>query len=109
MIANATNTSVAPLFTHNCQIKHELATLILDNGSQKNLVSQDLVESLCLPTTRHPHPYQLGWVQKDDTRVTISKCCFWVFTIGTFHDTMVSDVSPLICAYLLLGIPYQEA
>ena len=57
MTANAPNTSVTPLFTHNCQIKHELATLILDNGSQKNLVSQDLVARLCLPTTPHPHPY----------------------------------------------------
>ena len=43
MTANEPNTSNVPLFTHNCQIKHELATLIMDNGSQKNLVSQDLV------------------------------------------------------------------
>ena len=39
MTANEPNTSNVPLFTHNCQIKHELATLIMDNGSQKNLVS----------------------------------------------------------------------
>jgi hypothetical protein len=53
-----------PLFTHNCQIKTKLATLILDNGSQKNLISQDLVQHLQLPTSPHPDPYQLGWVQK---------------------------------------------
>ena len=39
MTANEPNTSNVPLFTHNCQIKHELSTLIMDNGSQKNLVS----------------------------------------------------------------------
>eukprot|EP00253_Pinus_taeda_P008244 PITA_08244 len=88
MTANAPNTSVTPLFTHNCQIKHELATLILDNGSQKNLVSQDLVACLCLPTTPHPHPYQLGWVKKDGPRLTISQCCAVTFAIGPFRDTV---------------------
>jgi hypothetical protein len=54
-----------PLFTHNCQIKTKLATLILDNGSQKNLISQDLVQHLQLPTTPHPDPYHLGWVKRE--------------------------------------------
>ena len=62
MTANEPNTSNIPLFTHNCQIKHELATLIMDNGSQKNLVSQDLVQRLQLPTTTHSNPYQLSGV-----------------------------------------------
>lgn len=48
------------LYTHNCQIKHELATLILDNGIQKNIVSQDLVHHFQLPTTPHPDPYKIG-------------------------------------------------
>ena len=65
MTANEPNTSNVPLFTHNCQIKHELATLIMDNGSQKNLVSQDLVQRLQLPTTPHPTPYQLGWYKRE--------------------------------------------
>jgi hypothetical protein len=65
MTTNEHDTSHVPLFTHNCQIKHELATLILDNGSQKNLIAQDLVQCLQLPTTSHPEPYQLGWVQKE--------------------------------------------
>jgi len=42
MTANEAKTSIVPLFTHNCQIKNELATLILDNGSQKNIVAHDL-------------------------------------------------------------------
>jgi hypothetical protein len=46
MITNETRTCTVPLFTHNFHIKHELATLIMDNGIQKNLVSQDLVQHL---------------------------------------------------------------
>jgi len=34
------------LFTHNCQIKHIIATLVLNNGIQNNLVAQALVDRL---------------------------------------------------------------
>jgi hypothetical protein len=97
-----------PLFTHNYQIKHQLTTLILDNGIQKNLVSQDLVHHLQLPITPHPDPYQLGRVQKGGPCITISQCCIVTFSIVPFRDTMVSDVSPLYYVDLLLGLPYQQ-
>jgi len=51
-----------PLFTHNFQIKHKLTNLILNNGSKKNLVSQDVVQHIKLPTTPHLDLCQLGWV-----------------------------------------------
>lgn len=47
-------------FSHNCQIKQSLALMVMDNGSQKYLVSQDLVHKLNLHTSPHPNPYQLG-------------------------------------------------
>jgi hypothetical protein len=57
MTTNELDVSNIPLFTHNCHIKHELDTLILDNGSQMNLIAQNLVTRLNLPTTLHPTPY----------------------------------------------------
>ena len=53
-------TSVAPLFTHNCEIKLSLTTLILNNGSKKNLVTQNLVQHLHLTTI--PHQILTNWV-----------------------------------------------
>jgi hypothetical protein len=47
-----------PLFTHNCQIKDELATLILDNDSQRNLISQDFIQHLQTP--HHPTPRSIS-------------------------------------------------
>jgi len=47
------------LFSHNFQVRQSLALMVMDNGSQKNLISQDLVHKLKLPTTPHPNPYQL--------------------------------------------------
>jgi hypothetical protein len=86
-----------PLFTHNCQIKTKLSTLILDNGSQENPI-----------TTSHPEPYRLGWVQKGGPRITISRYWAVTFVIGPLCDTVTCDISPLDCADLLLGLPYQQ-
>jgi hypothetical protein len=41
--------------------------------------------------------------------LTVSRCCAVTFAIGPFWDTVVCDVSPLDCADMLLGIPYQQA
>ena len=108
MTHDDSNSLTQPLFTHNCQIKNSLALLITENGSEKNLVSQALVNRLNLVTTPHPHPYQLGWVQKDGPHLLVSERCLVTFAIGQFKDTVLCDVSPLDCSDLLLGIPYQS-
>ena len=51
--------------------RYLLATLTMDNGSQKNLVSQKLVNHLQLPTNPHPNLYQLSWVQMGGPRLTV--------------------------------------
>jgi len=108
MTTNESGTSIAPLFTHNCQIKHDLVTLIFDNGSQKNLVAQGLVHRLSLPTTPQPNPYQLGWA-KEVPHLIVSQHCVVTFLIGPFRDIVLCDVSPLDCANLLVGIAYPHA
>ena len=37
---------------------------IIDNGSQKNLISTEVVKQLKLPTTPHPQPYNIGWLNQ---------------------------------------------
>jgi len=102
-------TSSSPLLlTHNCQIKNAIATLILDNDNQKNLVSHELVQRLQLPTSLHPHPYQLCWVQQGGPCIQVSTHCAITFAIGPFHDVVTCDVAPLDCANLLLGISYEQ-
>ena len=107
MTTETTNSSI-PLFTHNCQIKQAMATLILDNGSQRNLVSQELVNKLHLPTHRHPSPYQLGWVNKDGPQILVKQHCTIIFTIGPLRDRVQCDVTTLDFVDLLLGLPYQR-
>jgi hypothetical protein len=109
MTTNEHVASRVAMFTHNCQIKHELDTLILDNERQNNLISQDLIQRLQLPTTLHPEPYHLVWVQKEGPRLTVSQCFEMTFAIRPFHDIVMCDVSPLDCVDMLFGLPYQQA
>ena len=108
MTSYQSSLSPAPLFTHDCQIKKSLATLILDNGSHKNLVAQDLVQRIQFPTTPHLSPYQLGWVHQVGTHLIVTQHCVVTFSIRPFHDPIIYDMSPLDYVDLLLGIPYQE-
>jgi hypothetical protein len=40
-------------------VKGDLIDLIVDNGSQKNLISAKIVKRLDLPMTPHPQPYTI--------------------------------------------------
>nr|CAD1816987.1 unnamed protein product [Ananas comosus var. bracteatus] len=53
------------LFTFRVQVKNEVIDAIIDPGSQKNLISENLVQRLGLSTTPHPHPYPLGWINSN--------------------------------------------
>jgi hypothetical protein len=37
---------------------------IVDSGSQKNLISTEVVKQLGLSTTPHVQPYNIGWVRQ---------------------------------------------
>jgi hypothetical protein len=44
---------------------------IIDSGSQKKLISTEVIKQLALPTTPHPQPYTIGWLRKgSDLRVS---------------------------------------
>ena len=46
--------------------------MILDNGSQKNFVFEDIVNKLDLSTTPHPQPYNISWM-KDGQELKITR------------------------------------
>jgi hypothetical protein len=41
-------------------VKGALIHFIVENGSQKNLISAKVFKQLDLPMTSHPHPYTIG-------------------------------------------------
>jgi hypothetical protein len=79
---------------------------IVDSGSQKNLISAEVVKQLGLSTTTHPQPYNIEWLRQGrDLRV--SQQCRLSYGIQPFKDDVLCDVAPLDVCDVLLGQPYM--
>ena len=50
------------LFHSQMWVKGSPLQFLVDNGSQKNLISAEVVKRLGLPTIAHPQPYAIGWL-----------------------------------------------
>jgi hypothetical protein len=93
------------LFHSQMWVKGTMLHFIMDRGSQKNLISIEVIKWLALPTTPHPQPYTIGWLcQGRDLR--INQQCRLSYDIKPFKDEVLCDVSPLKVCDVLLGQPY---
>jgi hypothetical protein len=52
------------LFHSQMWVKGTPLHFIVDSGSQKNLISVEVVKQLGLSTTPHPQPYNIGWLRQ---------------------------------------------
>jgi hypothetical protein len=94
------------LFHSQMWVKGTPLHFIVDSGSQKNLISVEVVKQLGLSTTPHPQPYNIGWLcQGRDLRV--SQQCQLSYGIQPFKDEVLCDVAPLDVCDVLLGQPYM--
>ena len=59
-----------------------------------------------LPTTKHPRPYNLQWLN-DSGVVKVTKQVVVPFSIGRYKDKLFCDVVPMQAGHLLLGCPWQ--
>ena len=84
------------LFYTRYKISDKLCSLIIDGRSCTNVASLLMVESLELPTTRHPHLYRLQWLSKD-SEVRVYKRVRVPFSIGNYIDEVICDVVPNAC------------
>jgi hypothetical protein len=93
-------------FSFTMWVKGTPLHFIVDSGSQKNLISVEVVKQLGLSTTPHPQPYNIGWLhQGRDLRV--NQQCQLSYGIQPFKDEVLCDVSPLDVCDVLLGQPYM--
>jgi hypothetical protein len=94
------------LFHSQMWVKGTPLHFIVDSGSQKNLISAEVVKQLGLSTTPHPQPYSIGWLRQGrDLRV--SQQCRLSYGIQPFKDEVLCDVAPLDVCDVLLGQPYM--
>ena len=79
---------------------------IVDNGSQKNLISAEVVKRLKLPTTPHPQQYNIGWLIHV-RYLSVSQQCHLPYAMKPFKDEALCDIAPLEVSNVLLGQPYR--
>jgi hypothetical protein len=78
---------------------------ILDSGSQKNLISVEVVKRLDLPTTPHLKPYTIGWLLQG-RYLRVDQQCRLPYDIKPFKYEVLCDIAPLEFCDVLLGQPY---
>ena len=95
------------IFHSRCTIKGKICSLIIDSGSCTNVASTTLINKLSIPTSSHPNPYKLQWLnQGSDLKVT--KQAILSFSIGkSYQDQVLCDVIPMDACHMLLGRPWQ--
>ncbi|XP_071704568.1 uncharacterized protein [Rutidosis leptorrhynchoides] len=95
------------IFRTKVTAKGKICMMIIDGGSCENVVSQEMVDKLDLPTEPLSEPYQLTWL-KWGNHVKVSKRCLVKFSLGkNYHDEVWCDVIPMDACHILLGHPWQ--
>jgi hypothetical protein len=86
-------------------VKGTPVQFIIDSGSRKNLISEEVVKWIALSTTLHLHPYTIGWLYQGRDLCIIQRCRL-SYGINPFKDEVMCDVSPLEVCNVVLGKPY---
>ena len=94
------------IFHCHCVVGGKVCSMIVDNGSCTNVVSEITVKRLGLATRDHPEPYMLQWLSNSG-ELKVKKQTTIPFRIHTYEDEVVCDVVPMQACHVLLGRPWQ--
>jgi hypothetical protein len=94
------------LFHIRVIMRHTKIDTLIHNGSQSNLISEELVKQLGLKTQVHHNPYTFKWI-RNHHQMHITKQCTIKFAISSkYVDKVTCDVVPLRECGMVLGSPY---
>ena len=94
------------IFHSRCTVHEKVCSIIIDGGSCANVVSVSMIEKLGLPTSIHPHPYDVQWLNRHKGLRVTSRCLI-SFSIGkNYQDKLWFDVLPMDVCHLILGRPW---
>jgi hypothetical protein len=93
------------LFHSQMWVKGTLLHFIIDSGSQKNLISVEVIKRLALPTMPHPQPYTIGCSTKEVISASSNNIDYHMTSIPSKTRYCVM-FAPLEVCNVLLGQPY---
>ena len=64
------------------------------------------MQKLGLKTVKHPKPYPLGWIQKEEKLSVVDQCTVRFALHESYIDEVTCDVVPLDVCQIILGNPY---
>jgi hypothetical protein len=64
------------------------------------------VDSLSLPTWKHPQPHCVEWLYNSG-KLKVTHKVRLKFSVGNYEDTVICDVLPMDACHVLLGRPWQ--
>ena len=73
------------IFHTRCHVQNKVCSVIIEGGSCTNVTSTTLVEKVGLPTSKHPRPYKLQWLN-DSEELWVKKQVLLSFSIWRYHD-----------------------
>ena len=53
------------IFHIRCTVNQRVCDVIIDGGSEENIMLQEMVSKLGLKTEKHLAPYKIGWIKRD--------------------------------------------
>ena len=84
----------------------EFFDLIIDSGSQKNIIRRDIVEKLKLAIEAHPNPYTIGWIREVGGIKVIERCKV-PFSTDKYYNVIYCDIVDMDAYHILCGRPWQ--
>lgn len=80
--------------------------MIIDNGSDMNVIFETAVERLHLKIETHPSPYSISWVNEHNS-VSVKHRCLVQFSLGQeYVDEAWCDIMSMTVCHMLLGRPW---
>ena len=83
-----------------------LLHFIVDSGSQKKLISVEVIKILKLLMVSCPHSYNIGWLSQG-RYIYVSQQCLHSYIINPLKDEVMCDVTLLKFCDVLLGKLYM--
>ena len=93
------------LFHSQMWVKGSPLQFLVDSGRKKNLILEEVMKHIGLPTIAHPQPYTIGWIHQGSDLHVRQKCRL-PYIIKPLTDEVLCDVAPLDVSDVLLGQPY---